>query len=320
MILIDFDAFIIYYNITSLKEDYTDFFVSKFKALYKNLQELGFNNLNDCEISSIINEFIFCFFVLYDLNEENKIKIKNIFQNNILIYIFVYAFSEKKDNSFEEFLENEENKEFIQKILKYFNSKYKIFCLLCDEKEENMELNNENDLKKKSKNIQELIGQSTNVILKNQIFEIPTFNIIKLPENFIDFSSNNMQINCIYCKTKIINYFICLICGSKICNQKKCIVDKKEKGKKEYSLIAHSKKCGGGNVFFISGKTSEIIYLHKRCFFFSGIHVYLNSFGEYFSESNLNSNYKLNQFELDKSIKLFIDLTYRKKGYKIIYQ
>ena len=183
-----------------------------------------------------------------------------------------------------------------------------------------MELSNENNLKKRSKNIQELIEQSTKVILKKQIFEIPTFNIIKLPENFIDFSSNNMQINCIYCKTKRINYVVCLICGSKICDQENCVVNIKEKGKKEYSLITHSKKCGGGNVFFISGETSEIIYLHKRCLFDSGIHIYLNSYGEYFSESDINNNYKLNQLELDKSVKLFIDLTYRKKGNKILYQ
>ena len=99
--------------------------------------------------------------------------------------------------------------------------------------------------------------------------------------------------------------------------KKKCIIEVKEKGKKEYSLIEHSKKCGGGNAFFISGKTSEIIYLLKRSFCDSGIYVYLNSFGEYINESSLNSNYILNQVELDKSIKLFIDLTYRKKGYRI---
>ena len=129
-----------------------------------------------------------------------------------------------------------------------------------------------------------------------------------------------MHIDCLYCGKKEINYYVCLICGSKICNQRNCVVDIKEKGKKEYSLIAHSKKCGGGNVFFISGKTSEIVYVLKRCFYDSGIYVYLNLFGEYISESSLNSNYILNQVELDKCIKLFIDLTYRKKGYKIIYR
>jgi len=48
---------------------------------------------------------------------------------------------QKKENNFKEFLNKEENKEFIQKIINFYNLKYKIFFLLCDEKEENLEIN-----------------------------------------------------------------------------------------------------------------------------------------------------------------------------------
>ena len=126
-----------------------------------------------------------------------------------------------------------------------------------------------------------------------------------------------MNIECINCHKKIVDFYLCLVCGNKICDNKSCVTDIKPNGKKEYSLIEHSKICGGGNVIFISGKSSEIIYITKRQFSFSGIFVYINSFGEYPKGYDLNGNYTLNHSELDKSVQIFIDMTFRKKGYKI---
>ena len=123
---------------------------------------------------------------------------------------------------------------------------------------------------------------------------------------------------CSNCNSKIIYYYVCLLCGNKLCNSSKCVCSTGF-GKKEYSLIGHSKKCGGGNVFFISGESSQIIYCFKRTFFYSGIYLYVNSSGEYPNNSNVSikNDYVLNQVELDKSIQLYIDIKKRKKGYKI---
>ena len=67
------------------------------------------------------------------------------------------------------------------------------------------------------------------------------------------------------------------------------LTDIKPNGKKEYSLIEHSKICGGGNTIFISGKSSEIIYLTKR-----------QIFGYFFLILNSSKyNYHLNQILLD---------------------
>ena len=103
----DFDTFMIYYNITNYKNEQidiwknilytirllckykliniTDFLISKFLFIYKNIKSLELNSLFNFELSSILNELILCLFILYDLKEESKEKIKNLFQNYILL-------------------------------------------------------------------------------------------------------------------------------------------------------------------------------------------------------------------------------------------
>jgi len=338
-ILNDFDTFIFYYNLTKYKNDQIyiwknillsirlmckykfdelkNLMISKFKVIYKNIQELNFNYLIGFDISSLINEFIMCLFVLYDLEQKSKDKINSLFQNNILPYIFAYIFIQKKENNFGEFVTKEENKEFIQKIINFYNLKYKICFLLYDEKEENLKLNLDINSIKNNETIQALINNNQNLTLKEQYIEYPNFEIINLPEQFMEFCSKYMSMKCINCHKNIVDFYLCLICGSKICDNIDCMTDIKPNGKREYSLIEHSKICGGGNVIFISGKSSEIIYLTKRQFNNSGIYVYLNSFGEYPKGYDLNGNFSLNHSELDKSIQIFVDMTFRKRGNKI---
>ena len=117
-ILNDFDTFIFYYNITKYKseqiyiwknilisiklickyisDELKNLIISKFKKVYKNIQELNFNYLIDFEISTLINEFIIGLFILYDLDQKSKDKIRSLFQNNILPYIFAYMLIQKK--------------------------------------------------------------------------------------------------------------------------------------------------------------------------------------------------------------------------------
>ena len=104
-----------------------------------------------------------------------------------------------------------------------------------------------------------------------------------------------------------------------MCNNKYCIVEDKLKGKKEYSLIYHSKKCCGGNGLFLNVTNAEIIFILKRRVIESGIFVYLNNFGEPMKDTYLNDEYKLYNTELQKGISKYIDLSYRKKIDKIYY-
>ena len=333
-ILNDFDTFIFYYNTTKYKseqiyiwknillsirlickyklDELKNLIISKFKNIYKNIKELNFNYLIGFGISSLINEFIMCLFVLYDLEQKGKDKINSLFQNNILPYIFAYIFIQKKEKKFEEFLTKEDNKEFIQKIIKFYNLKYKICFLLYDEKEKDLKLNLDINSIKNNEAIQALINNNQNLTLKEQYIEYPNFEIINLPEIFMEFCSKYMSMKCINCHKSIVNFYLCLICGNKICDYVSCITHIKPKGKKEYSLIEHSKICGGGNILFISGISSEIIYITKRQLYNSGIYVYPNSFGECPKGYDLNDNFILNHSELNKSIQIFVDMTFRK--------
>ena len=263
LFLNNFDTFAFYYNITNHKSeqiciwknillsiklickyisnDLRNLLILKFKDIYKSLQELNFNYLIEFEISTLLNEFIICLFVLYDLDQKSKDKISSLFQNNILPYIFAYMLIQKKENNFKEFIKKEENKEFIQKIINFYNLKYKICFLLFDEREEDLKLNLDIDSIQYNETIQALINNNLNLTLKEQYIEYPNFEIISLPEHFIEFCPKYMSIECINCHKKIVDFYLCLVCGNKICDNKSCVTDIKPNGKKEYSLIEHSK-------------------------------------------------------------------------------
>ena len=336
----DFGSFIIYYNITNYKKEqisiwknilytirilskfkgfnWTEFFILKFNSLYlqfKNFEFPGINNNNNYEeISSIIHQFIFCLFIIFDFNEED---IHDFFQNYILEYLFAFYCIKSNKNNLKEFLCESSNQYLLKKIFNLYSQKYKICLLLFNE---NKEINIDFEetikfLKGKENQKYKLINNSTDILIKEKELGGFLFNIIELPENFMEFCSKYMNINCKNCDKKNLNYYICLICGSKICDDKRC-VSEYHNGNKEYSLIVHSKKCGGGNVLFISNLNSQIIYLLKRQFTNSGIYVYLNSFGEYIKSYYSNDKYILNQVELKKGIHKFIDITFRMKGKK----
>ena len=334
----DFDTFIIYYNTTNYKKEQiniwknvlftirllckyrlinaTTYFSSKFQLIYKNIINLNFNYFNDIEISSFINEFIICLFILYDLNKENKEKIKNIFENYILLYMFTYSFLKSKENDLDEYLNKKENIDSFKKVFELYELKYKICFLLYDEEES---LNFEDIIKslKTNKNLKDLINKANNIFLNEQNLEIPKFKLINLPDTFIELISKYMNINCVNCHKKNSSFYICLNCGEKICDVTSCLTELKPNGMKDYSLIDHSKKCSGGNSIFISNKNSEIIYILKRRIISSGIFVYLNSFGECVNEDYTNESYILNKVELEKAIQMYIDMTFRKKKFKI---
>ena len=335
LIIKDFDTFIFYYNITNYKKEQIEIWknilltirllckykiinlfellISGFKIVKKNLEDFNFAFMNNYEISFIINEFIICLFILYDLNEENKDKIKNLFKNCILIHLFIFQFLKSKETKFDEFLNKKENQESLIKIFELYNLKYKICFLLYGEHEDDLNLNFEETIQflKEKVNINSLKNNFTNLIIKEQYLEIPKFSPIKLPENYMEFCSKYMNINCINCNKKNKFYYVCLVCGNKICeNNNNCITELKP-GKRDISLFAHSKKCGGGINLFISNTNSQIIYLLKKYFINSGIYVYLNDFGEYIKDYYFNDNYILNKVELEKGIQNFIDMTFR---------
>ena len=335
LLLSDFNSFTIYYNVTNNKKeqiniwknilltirllckykiiDYFDFFVSKFNSLLIRLKNFDISDLDNCEISSIINQFIFCLFIIYDLNEET---IKKIFENYILEYLFVYyCFINNNKAKLSEFL-CENNKNLLKNIFNLYSFKYKIcFLLYNEDKTINLVFEESiNFLKRKIYNNYNLTNNSTDRILKEtKLGKIIKFNIIELPKNYEEFNSKYMNINCINCNENNSDYYVCLICGSKICKNRNC-VSKNKSGIEDYSLFAHSKLLKCGNGLFISNNNSEIVYLLKRQIINSRIYVYLTLLGESLSKYNNNDSYFLNEEQLKRSIQIFIDISFRKKN------
>ena len=328
LLLIDFDSFTIYYQVSNYKKeqiniwknilftirflckgkilDYLEFFVSKFSLLFEKFKNLDFSEINNFDISSVINQFIFCFYIVNDLNEG---AIKKIFQNNIMLYIFGYYSALNDKMTLAELLCDTENYELLKNIFNFYYSKYKICLLLYDEDIEFKNLKFEESiqfLKTKEFNNYALINSSTNKILKEaKLGKILKFNTTKLPESFSELLSKYMNINCICCKEKPLNYFICLICGIKICNDIS-------------NEIEDSKGCKCGNTLLISNTNSQIVYLLNNQLIDSKIFVYLNSLREYKTDYRSNDDYNLNRNMLQKSIQIFIDITFRKKVNKSI--
>ena len=267
---------------------------------------------NNLGISSIINEFIFCLFIIYDLNEE---EIKNIFQTYILGYLFVYYSMQYNKKNLNDFLCERENTDLIKNIFNLYCLKYQI-CFLLYNENQIININfEESILFLKKKEINYKLNDSSNIILKEKklggILDYDIFKIIELPNNLNEFNSKYININCINCKETKSNYYICLICESKICDDINC--SSKNNEIKDFSLNVHSKKCGGGNNIFISNINSEIVYLLKKNLIKSGIYIYLNSSGKHITNSNNKNLYILNKTELQKGVQNFIDIIFRKK-------
>ena len=343
----DFEEFTMYYTRTNNKKEQIEIWknilynirllfqykiINISDKIFKEMENiLMINNINifeelliDNNFNGIINKYIMTSFILFDSNEENKEKIKNIFKNNISLYFIYITFIKSGSDSMELFIKY--NKHDIKKALDLFLLKYKICLLLFNEKEENIDSNlfsNEIiSLIKSNEDFISLINSANKdkyiTQIKKQYMGIPEFNIINLPDNGIEFL-NNINGSCSYCQKKNLHSYLCLLCGKKMCDNKHCYIENGSKRGKEYSFIYHSIKCCGGNGLFLDTSDAEIIYILKRRFFNSKIFIYLNNFGDVLKDKYLKDEYKLNKEELKKGINKFIDLSYRKKGFKIYF-
>ena len=152
---------------------------------------------------------------------------------------------------------------------------------------------------------------NNNINIKEHFIKMSEFKIINLPESGIEFL-NKTAVNCMYCHKKNLESYLCLLCGNKMCNVTTCFIENKDTKVKEYSTIYHSKKCCGGVCLFLNIINGEIVYLLKGRYIMSNIFIYLNDYGEIFKDKFLTDEYKLNKEELDKGIRQFLDMTFRK--------
>jgi hypothetical protein len=278
--------------------------------------------LNNFNLSDNINKFIILLFILFDLNEENKKQIDRLFTDNILIlYFLMFHINNSQENS-QYFFEDQNQ---LKKAFDLFKLKFDLYKLLFNSSyEDNLNFDNAISFIKNSKIFMELINKyisNTQFIVKykkEKYLEIPKLKIIELPNNYNNFLVKYMNINCINCKERRENYYICLFCGSKLCLDTKCVSIYKEK--KYNSIYIHSKICAGGQALFIASNSS-ICYVLKKELFISKKYVYLNSFGENYQfdkSTDLKSDYTLNEDALKENIQMFIDMNF--KGNKFFFQ
>ena len=327
LIIKEFESFTLYYNITNYKIDqiylwknillnirllnkckvlnFFDYIVGEFKSIKEKI--IARNEFDD---DTLINKYILAATILFELNDDNKEKVKQFFKQYILLYMFKYAIIFSKVDSVEKFFKNEANKDLTEKIFNLYKLKYQICLLFFGEQEDKLEINFDESINFVKKELKEVIPID-NIAIKQIYLDLPKFKFIDLPNNMFDFYSKNMSLPCSMCKNKNVAFMICLSCGAKICDSTSCIFEDKTLKKPDFSFIYHSKVCSGGNSIFIKGITGKIVFLLKRRLIESKYYIYLNSYGEYPKSINLTDNYIRNKIELENAYKAYVDMTYR---------
>ena len=110
------------------------------------------------------------------------------------------------------------------------------------------------------------------------------FKFISLDNNIFDWIEKCLFKKCIMCKNNTKYYYICLICGEKICNTKIC--DR---------MVKHASECGGGSGAYIDIGNAKLTYIKpkkERKDFYS---LYVNDSGV-----GPNDNHIGNEFYLSK--------------------
>ena len=321
-----------------------DILLDEIKEKIYLLRNIGGNCILNEEITKInifFGKFIFLFALFFEYNEDIYYELfKNIIQSNVIPLFVLSSYynyiSDLKENnqekiSLNDFLNNPDIYSYFQPFYNIYKIQNEVFYKLIkidNDIEQNsiteydiLSLEQCINLVKTTSNldiIETNMSFYTNEILS--CFDFVKLNFINLPESCLDFYSHYSILECSNCHIKEIAGYVCLICGEKICNLKKCVYINK-KGEKEFSLIGHSKKCAGGNTIYLSIKDSQIIFYLKRRFSFSDIYLYVNKYGDHIDENCLPSDFNLNKKMYEKAKENYINLKFRQiLGNKVGFQ
>ena len=134
------------------------------------------------------------------------------------------------------------------------------------------------------------------------------YSFIDLPELAIDFEFEIFEKECIYCKKTGQRSLICLDCGKKICDSRKCITELY--GRSIMSFYAHTILCGGGRSAYLQSKDCSVLFISSNCVYIKSYPLYLNEFGEAITKMNFGKEFKLNKDEVKKALKMFSEYSY----------
>ena len=130
------------------------------------------------------------------------------------------------------------------------------------------------------------------------------YKFINLQKLAIDFQYYFFDIQCNYCKKIGVPSYVCLTCGKKICNTYE--VDCKVKK----PIIEHNEECGGGRSIFINTSNYKATLVYKSIIYQMDIPFYANKFGECIDNNITGKDIKLNEEEIKKAIKIFINYSW----------
>jgi hypothetical protein len=134
------------------------------------------------------------------------------------------------------------------------------------------------------------------------------FNFYKLPSNLFEFASNCVNEKCIGCGKSGIISLLCLICGKKMCDSNNC-----KTNTNIITILSHIESCNANCIPIIRSSTGEICFFYQKKIISSGTWVYLNNLGEIpESYGTINSDYQINESEIHKCEKMFINYSFRK--------
>ena len=134
------------------------------------------------------------------------------------------------------------------------------------------------------------------------------YNFIALPELAIDLEYEVYNKPCEICKNKGKNSLICLDCGKKVCDSRKCIT--KINDVNVPGFVAHCKICGGGRSAFLQTYDCSVLFVSNRFVFKKFVPFYVNKFGEGITKSSFGKEFKLSKDEVKNALNMFTKYTY----------
>ena len=134
------------------------------------------------------------------------------------------------------------------------------------------------------------------------------YNFISLPELAIDLEYEVYNKPCEVCKNKGKNSLICLDCGKKICDSRKCLT--KINDVSLPGFVAHCKICGGGRSAFLQTYDCSVLFVSNRVVFKKFVPLYVNKFGEGITKISFGKEFKLSKDEVKNALNMFTKYSY----------
>jgi hypothetical protein len=127
-----------------------------------------------------------------------------------------------------------------------------------------------------------------------------SYNFINLPKYALDFQYLFFDYPCLFCKRIGYPSLICLTCGKKICKEPCAVYN---------PIVEHNIRCGGGRSIFINTANYKVVLIDNKYINELDIPFYVNKFGESNDSNVTTKEIKLNEDEINKALKIFVNFS-----------